>query len=131
MVITEFTGDYAFMSNNYISPMKIGYDTYLCVESAYQALRSKDAGFIPLFRDVSGMEARRLGKYMTERNNWDDIKYEVLYRLTLEKFKQNYILADKLISTGDAYIQCEVMGDILMRVREQMDTPLIQVANYN
>lgn len=121
-VIDSFTGEYAYLSNSYMAHIRIGHKTYMCVESAFQALRVCDSGMSGMFDSMTGNEARRIGLDMTERADWDDIKWDVLYKLTLEKFKQNQCLENKLLSTGDTVIKDEFLGDILMRVRDELRT---------
>lgn len=121
-VIDSFTGEYAYLSNSYMAHIRIGHRTYMCVESAFQALRVCDGGMAGMFDGMTGGEARRIGLNMTERSDWDKIKWDVLYKLTLEKFKQNCSLGTKLLSTGDAIIKDEFLGDILMRVRDELRT---------
>lgn len=121
-VIDSFTGEYAYLSNSYMAHIRIGHKTYMCVESAFQALRVCDGGMAGMFDEMTGKEARRIGLNMTERSDWDEIKWDVLYKLTLEKFKQNCSLGTKLLSTGDAIIKDEFLGDILMRVRDELRT---------
>jgi predicted NAD-dependent protein-ADP-ribosyltransferase YbiA (DUF1768 family) len=118
--INNFTGEYSYLDNSYFAHIKIGYITFTCVEAAYQALRVCDDNLAGMFSGLSGKEARRLGMSVTEKKNWDDIKEEMLYKLTLEKFRQNPCLGDKLLSTGDAPIVNEFNGKALMRVRDYL-----------
>ena len=97
------------MDNSYTAHINIGGRIFMCVESAYQAARICD-----------GMEARRIGHDVTERPKWDDMKEDILYKLTLEKYKQNKIIRNKLLSTGDIPITEPFLGDILMRVRKEL-----------
>lgn len=108
------------MSNDAIAHIRVGNNLFICVESAYQAARCCDSGMAGMFVKLSGKEARELGAYVTERKDWDSTKRDVLYELTLEKFKQNECIAKKLLSTGNSEITDEFLGDILMRVRSEL-----------
>jgi hypothetical protein len=119
-IIDSFTGEYEYMRNDYMAHIKVGYQCYTCVESAFQALRCCDYGLCGMFEGLSGKDARNIGADITERGDWDNIKYDMLYKLTYEKFKQHPRLADKLISTGDSEIKDEFLGSILMRVRSEL-----------
>lgn len=92
----------------------------MCVESAYQAARICDEGMSFMFDGMTGKEARRIGQDVTERPKWDDMKEDILYKLTLEKYKQNKIIRDKLLSTGDIPITEPFLGNTLMRVRKEL-----------
>lgn len=118
--IDSFTGEYKYMDNSYTAPINIGGRIFMCVESAYQAARICDGGMSFMFDSMTGMEARRIGRNVTERPKWDDMKEDILYKLTLEKYKQNKIIRNKLLSTGDIPITEPFLGNILMRVRKEL-----------
>lgn len=118
--IDSFTGDYDYMDNSYTAHINIGGRIFMCVESAYQAARICDGGMSFMFDSMTGKEARRIGQDVTERPKWDNMKEDILYKLTLEKYKQNKIIRDKLLSTGDIPITEPFLGNILMRVRKEL-----------
>lgn len=120
-VIDNFTGEYAFLLNSYIAPISLGNMNFMSGESLYQICRLKDKSISDMFHSVSGEEARRIGEHVTPRDGWDDVKEDILYLITLEKFKQNPSLAEKLKETGNAVIMDEKLGDILMRVRSELN----------
>lgn len=108
------------MDNSYTAHINIGGRIFMCVESAYQAARICDGRMSFMFDSMTGMEARRIGHDVTERPKWDDMKEDILYKLTLEKYKQNKTIRGKLLSTGDIPITEPFLGDILMRVRKEL-----------
>ena len=116
-IIESFTGENAFMSSSYVAPIRIGYITYVCVESAYQAFRIEDTSLRGMFAHMHAKEAKAVGRLVQPRDDWDNVKHEILYQLTLEKFKQNNALAMKLLQTGDTEIREENLGHILMSIR--------------
>lgn len=94
-MMQPFTGDFAFLSNFYIDglPGKT-------VEHRFQSQKSLDPreqDFV-LSASTPG-EAKRLGRRVTLRGDWEEVKVSVMERLLREKFKQPH-LAEKLLMTG-------------------------------
>ena len=102
--ILEFQGDYRFLSNFWHSPMRVIGIPYLNSESAYQACKTLDMEARKEFSSVSGGVAKRLGRKLTIRPNWDDgvTKVECMELCLWAKFQMNPDLKAKLIATGDA-----------------------------
>lgn len=119
-IIDKFKGEYAFLGNSYYAPILVDGKWFMCVESAYQSYRICDNGLSAMFSEMTGARSKSISHNVTERKNWDAIKNDVLYKLTLEKFKQNSVLKSRLLSTGDAYIKDDFLGEILMRVRKEL-----------
>lgn len=134
-MITSFTGEYAFLSNFY--PCQVVWDgkIYPSVEHAYQAAKTLD----PQEREIIRLaptpgKARRLGRRVTMRPDWEPIKRSVMFLLVLRKF-QDPALGARLLATGDRVLvegndwgdtywgQCPLgvgenhLGRILMLVR--------------
>lgn len=114
--ITSFTGDNAFLSNFYPSPVKLrdGDDDYVypTVEHAYQASKTVDWAERDLFKkptivyrgkvvNLTPGIAKKLGREITLRHNWKDIKLVIMTDLIHSKF-QIPELRQKLLDTGDA-----------------------------
>lgn len=118
--ITEFKGEYDFLDNAYVAHIRIGTNFYMCAEAAYQAMRISDPSMRGMFSGMHAKEARVIGMFMPERKDWDDVKWNVLLDITREKFKQNPVLLDKLLKTGDSYINDDFLGKILMVVRQEL-----------
>lgn len=79
---------------------------YPSVEHAYQASKTTNKNERELFlgKDVSAGRAKRLGRTITIREDWDDIKLSVMKELCRQKYSKTKYRA-LLISTGDALIQ--------------------------
>jgi hypothetical protein len=113
-MITEFQGPYRWLSNMYPCeiPMKAPYHGIIfpCVESAYQVMKaepSKNTGYVNLlkqFSKIDGYKAKKLGKTLTLRNDWNEVKVPIMKRLLEIKFQIPEFKA-KLLSTRDIYIQ--------------------------
>lgn len=112
--------------------------TFDCVENAYQAAKTDN---IELKKKISKMnpydvvEMVKAGEIPT-RENWNDIKLDIMYSLVWQKFK-NIKLKRKLIDTKDLVLEegntwgdvfwgiCDGVGEnhlgrILMKVREKI-----------
>ena len=102
IVIDKFSGEYEFLSNMY--PCNITYNgiTYKCSEAAYQA--QKQPEIAKVFTNVDGYAAKRLGKSVTLRLDWEDVKFRIMAQIVFQKFNQNKDLAEKLLNTGDAQL---------------------------
>ena len=101
--IRQFTGEYNFLSNFY--PVKITYDniTYASSEHAYQAQKCKNSDDKLKFIDISAAQAKRLGKKVENRDDWNDVRVQIMYDILKLKF-QNSKLRKMLLSTGDKYL---------------------------
>lgn len=100
-----FHGDYRFLSNFYLlnHPITIGVDgqQVQCrtVEHAYQASKVtniEDAVYVA-YAETPG-DAKRRGREIKCRKDWDDIKLKVMFDLLVTKF-QDSRLAERLIAT--------------------------------
>ena len=99
-MIDLFRGDYFFLSNFYPCIITISKETYASVEHAYQALKSTDPKVRLPFQnpELTPGKAKRMGKSIILRDNWNLIKVDVMHTLVLKKFKDKE-LARKLINT--------------------------------
>lgn len=48
-------------------------------------------------------EAKRAGKRLALREDWHEVKIDIMYQVVFEKFYQNPDLRSKLIATGYLY----------------------------
>ena len=99
MIIDEFKGQYAFLSNFY--PCLIHWDAmdYPSVEHAYQA--SKSDLMLPRLKICKAKtpgEAKRLGQKVDLIPGWEFLKQGIMYQLLELKFCTNP-LKQKLIDT--------------------------------
>ena len=107
-MINQFSGEYAFLSNFYPSPLtfKDGEEEFVAktVEHYFQYMKtpSMEEG-IEILNAATPGEAKRLGRKCYLRKDWDNIKYEVMYRALKMKFKDPELRA-KLLATGDEFL---------------------------
>lgn len=109
--ITEFRGEYSFLSNFYPCTIKYPSEeqpiwTFKNAEALFQACKLKYPEHIKSlnFENLTGQEAKRLGRQIQIVNNWDTIKEEVMHEVCRLKFTQNPELRDKLLATGTAQL---------------------------
>ena len=87
---------------------------YSSTEHAYQAAKTLDAAERRRIRESQKPgEAKKLGQNVTMRPDWEKMKVEVMRDLVRQKFSNHKELKDKLLATGDAYIEeTNSWGDI-------------------
>lgn len=119
-VIDVFTGPHRFLSNFHPCPVMVGTTTFPSSEHAFQAAKSKDPKRDwPRFADpeVSAAEAKRMGRNVALREDWEEKKIPVMRRIVYLKFAQNPDLGGLLLSTGDALlVEGNTWGDIFWGV---------------
>lgn len=112
MPITRFRGTYFFLSNFYPCKVKIDGITYLSAEAAFQAQKTRNRADRMLFSTLSAVEARRYGKKVQLRCDWDEVKVQVMTDVVSKKFLQNPNLLEELIRTGNRpLIESNMWGD--------------------
>ena len=134
--INQFRGEYSFLSNFYFAPFEFEEVFYSTAEHAFQSYKTHDEHERRLIRKAKTPgEARRLGKTVNLRPEWEDIKLGLMKRIVFAKFGQSQRLKRKLIETEDAELiegnswhdtfwgVCNGVGEnhlgkILMEVRE-------------
>ena len=111
-VITSFTGPYRFLSNFWMCRINSNGWSFPSTEHAYQALKSEDpADWAHIAQIASPGHAKRAGRYLKIRPDWEDIKVEVMRELIEIKFTNDQ-LRQMLVDTGDAeLIEGNVWGD--------------------
>ena len=87
-------------------PTKIVVDgkTYLDVEAAFQAGKLKDGVEDERFYTATKGAAKKLGRQVDLRPDWEQIKYEHMKKCVYAKFSQYPELAEELLATGNDWI---------------------------
>lgn len=57
------------------------------------------------FTKLNPSEAKKLGRKVTLRKDWESVKIKIMEEIVRAKFVQNPELAQKLIATGNAYLE--------------------------
>lgn len=117
MVIDSFSGSYRFLSNFYPCPIVYENDLYPSLEHAFQAAKTTDSKEREWVRSARQPgEAKRRGRKVTKRSEWDDIRVNVMRELLLQKFN-NPELRQRLLNTGEAQlIEGNNWGDVFWGV---------------
>lgn len=145
-MIKDFIGEYLFLSNFYTPKNPIMHDgkAYPTVEHAFQAAKTRDPEQKEKIRLVENPgEAKRLGRQVILRPDWEDVKIAYMTVFVYDKFFNNPDLAARLVATapqeliegnhwhdnywGDCYCyRCKDiegqnhLGKILMRLRSKL-----------
>jgi ribA/ribD-fused uncharacterized protein len=112
--IESFSGDYRFLSNFFRATRTIILDgvEYWSIEHAYQAAKTLDYTERAQFRFGTPSEAKRLGKTVKIRQDWEHVKEDFMLDFLRQKFIDTD-LEEKLVSTGDAeLIEGNYWGDV-------------------
>lgn len=149
-MINQFEGGYEFLSNFYEVPFRWRGNEYPTVEHAFQAAKTLD----PVKRQEIATArtpgvAKRLGRAVHLRPDWEEVKEQIMYECVSAKFHQNIGCALALLATGDEELvegtlwcdnewgDCKCpkcvnikgknkLGKILMRVRKELRESLNQ-----
>lgn len=85
--IDTFTNEYRFLSNFYSS--KVSYDglEYPTVEHAYQSIKTIDKDMrLKIRNSKTAADAKKLGRKVELRKDWENIKFDVMLELLRQKF---------------------------------------------
>ena len=108
--INEFRGKYKVFSNFYESPVEYEGITYRNSEAAFQSAKihiPNNMEYTNLLRVKEGfslmspLEAKRKGRRIKLRTDWEVVKDEVMYNILLNKFSRDKNLLKILLETGE------------------------------
>lgn len=97
--VTHFRGHYYFLSNFYPAPVTYNGVTYENNEAAFQAQKQPERA--KEFASLPPNEAKRLGRRVKLRPDWESVKQDIMRGVVQAKFTQNPSLREKLIQTGE------------------------------
>lgn len=145
--IFGFQGDFRFLSNFWPALVERNGLPFASVEHGYQAAKSAEFVSQSLFAtwgNLTAGKAKRLGKQLPVRPDWDDLKVGVMEDLVFQKFSKHEDLKALLLTTGDRKIfelntwgdefwgvtqdshgrlkGLNTLGTILMNVRQELRT---------
>lgn len=98
-MIDSFRGSYAFLSNFYECDVTYNNLTFKSSEAAFHAQKSPERA--KEFINLNPTEAKKLGRQVNLRSDWESIKYDLMKDIVDAKFSQNPSLKSKLLATGD------------------------------
>ena len=103
--IKGFFYEYRWLSNYHDCFISYYGLNFLNTESAYQAMKCKTLQQAKTFCQLSGLEAKKLSKVISIRAYWDKIRYNIMSELVFQKYLLHKDLREKLLATGDKYIE--------------------------
>lgn len=146
-IILSFTGVYSFLSNFYEYPIYYDGLKYMNSEAAFQSAKCMNKDGRMAFCFLNPSEAKRLGRRIKLRPDWEEIKDQIMYDVIKAKFSDPE-LAKMLLSTGSADLYegntwgdtywgidrrtlrgQNKLGEILMKVRHEISEGIITITN--
>lgn len=104
--IRVFRGGHSFLSNFHPSEVEYQGFTYRTVEHAYQAAKTLDeAQRAGVAAAKTPGAAKRAGRRVAIRPDWEQVKLTVMADLIALKFAPGTELAWLLLNTGDAHLE--------------------------
>lgn len=103
--IDSFRGKNYYLSNFYERLVTYDGITYKNNEAAFQAQKCISYEDRKQFSDLNASEAKRLGRKVSLRPDWESIKVDVMTDIVHAKFEQNKDLAEKLCNTDTAFLE--------------------------
>ena len=101
--IREFQGEHRWLSNFWPCEVSVSGITYPSSEHAFQAQKTLHLPSRQLMSKLKTPgKAKRYGKTLELRPDWDLMKLSIMEDVVYAKFMQNDSLCRKLIDTGDA-----------------------------
>lgn len=136
----QFKKEYYFLSN--MCPCTNGVSVmiddkiykFTCAEAAFQAFKCPQRA--SEFENIDGYTAKKLGKRVQLRSDWEQIKNQIMLNVVCTKFMQNPDMFRRLRNTksiiveentwGDTYwgvcngVGENHLGKILMKIRDEV-----------
>jgi len=85
--INGFSGDWAFLSNLYLSPVEWNSFLFPSVENAFQAAKTSEAEAWKRLTALPPDQAATFGQTVPLRPDWEEIKLTVMAELLAAKFE--------------------------------------------
>lgn len=104
-IIDRFEGEHAFLSNFYEAHQYLNGITYPTNEHYYQAMKAiNPVDHAVIVHAVSASDAKKLGKKVKCRVDWEHVKIAVMLQGLQAKFTQNKELREQLMQTYPAIL---------------------------
>jgi ribA/ribD-fused uncharacterized protein len=99
--IAGFFYPYRFLSNFYPAEVELQGFNFGSTEAAFQAAKCQSRDEMEIFTQMSASESKSEGKKVKKRDDWDNVRYDVMYCLVFQKFNRHEHLRKLLLNTGD------------------------------
>lgn len=100
-----FRGEYDFLSNFYKCNVEHEGVIYSSVENAFQAAKTLDLIERRPFENCTAREAKKLGKKVKLRSDWENVKVKIMCNLVFQKFNNSEYLRTRLLIVQDKIIE--------------------------
>ena len=109
MGMMTFRGKYGFLSNMYSVDFEWDGRTYHSSEAAFQSAKSLNPAERDRFTEMSGVTAKREGKKVSLRADWEDVKEDLMEEINRGAKKPHgngWYYCGKFLVVGCAIILC-------------------------
>lgn len=103
--VIGFFGSAKMLSNFHPSKIKLWGFTFEDGEAAFQAAKLADPLARGCFVGLAQGSAKRLGRTVKLRSDWEKVKSAVMEEVVYAKFSQNPELETFLLETGEAHLE--------------------------
>ena len=120
-MINNFSGDYSFLSNFYISPIMYFVDLvemeipFPSSENAYQFAKIEPnevtINIISEFQLCTPGQSKRKGQKLKIRKNWDEIKFSIMEKILRSKFEDDFLCYKLLATDNQELVEGNNWGD--------------------
>lgn len=135
--IKGFYGDYSWLCNFHECPIEYEGLSYPSSEAAYQSAKTEDMKERERFTKMTPGIAKIQGRALDIREDWEEVKDQVMLDILRDKFTRNQGLRQKLVDTEERYLEetnwwndtywgvCKeqgknMLGKTLMQVRDEI-----------
>lgn len=101
LTIRYFDGKNRYLSNFYEAPIEYNGLSYKNNEAAFQAQKVLDNETREQFCELPPNLAKRLGRKVKLREDWDEVKVDIMKEICRTKFETHPNLMDRLLTTGN------------------------------
>lgn len=103
--VKGFAGEYSWLSNFHPCTILFEDVEYPSSECAYQAAKSNDPSVRSQFTNITSGKAKKLGRSIEVRPEWNSVKLDVMRTILVNKFTRHTDLREQLLSTGEKHLE--------------------------
>ena len=98
-MIKELRNEYYFLSNMYECPIVWKGVTFKSSETLFQMFKCKNIDDMSKFQKLNGFQAKKLGRKIEMRPDWNEVRIKYMEFVLKLKFDQNLDLRERLMRT--------------------------------